>query len=244
MSLRETFSYLAKSRYLLNIALVVLSYNLVMNLVEVLWKGELKQLYPNPNDFNIHMSYVSSAMGIVGTFLSLFIVGRSITKFGWTFTTLITPISLLVASIGFFGFLYAKNFAYDFSYAVLGTSPLYFVCIFGSAHNAFCRGAKYSVFDTTKEIAFIPLDLESKIKGKAAIDGVVSRLGKSGGSIIHQGLLLVFANLATSSPYIGVIVLIAIFIWVLAVKALGKEFDALHEQSENPPQENESRQVI
>ena len=46
------------------------------------------------------------------------------------------------------------------------------------------RGAKYSVFDATKEMSFVPLAPESKIKGKAAIDGVaVARLGKSSGSL-------------------------------------------------------------
>ncbi|MFT4551608.1 MAG: AAA family ATP:ADP antiporter [Chlamydiales bacterium] len=235
MSLRETFSYLANSRYLLNIALVVLTYNLVINLVEVLWKGELKLLYPTPNDYNIHMSYVSTAMGIVATFLSLCVVGKSLEKFGWGFTAAITPVVLLITSIGFFGLLMSKIYAYEATYALLGMSPLYLVCIFGSAHNAFCRGSKYSVFDSTKEIAFIPLSLESKVKGKAAIDGVGSRLGKSGGSLIHQSLLMVFANSLTSSaPYVAVIVILAIVVWIIAVKNLGKEFEKINESHSEP----------
>lgn len=244
MSLMETFSYLANSRYLLNIALVVLTYNLVINLVEVLWKGELKLMYPDPNDYNIHMSYVSTAMGIVATFLSLCVVGKSLSKFGWGFTAAITPFILLIASIGFFGFLLAKTYAYDATFALLGISPLYVVCIFGSAHNAFCRGSKYSVFDSTKEIAFIPLSLESKIKGKAAIDGVGSRLGKSGGSIIHQSLLMVFANSLTSSaPYVAVIVILAIIVWLIAVKSLGKEFEKLNEAHSEPIDTDEKEAI-
>ena len=67
------------------------------------------------------------------------------------------------------------------------------------------RALKYTLFDATKELAFIPLSKECKLKGKAAIDGIGSRIGKSGGSIIHQGLLLCFGSVASSTPYVGVI---------------------------------------
>lgn len=232
MSLKEMFSYLANSRYLTCLAIIVVSYNLTMNLVEVLWKGELKQLYPNPNDYNIHMSKVSIAMGLIATFVSLFISGQSIRRFGWAFTAAITPVFLLIASAGFFGFLFMKTFAYDTAYALLGTSPLIFVCIFGSAHNAICRGSKYSVFDTTKEMAFIPLSYEAKVKGKAVIDGVGSRLGKSGGSLVHQVLLMTFSSLTASAPYVAFIVLAATGGWLLATQILGKQFTSLHESQE------------
>ena len=223
MSIQETLSYLSKSRYLLSIALIVFSYNLVINLVEVVWKGELKQLFPNPSDYNAHMSQVSTAMGIIATFISFFISGPSIRRYGWTMTASITPFILFVASLGFFGFLLLKTYALEATLDFLQTSPLLIVCLFGSAHNAFCRGAKYSLFDSTKEMAFIPLSLECKLKGKAGIDGICSRLGKSGGSFIHQSLLLLFGTLSNSAPYVAVIVFAAIALWLYCIRQLGQQ---------------------
>ena len=76
-------------------------------------------------------------------------------------------------------------------------------------------------------MAFIPLGHECKLKGKAAIDGVGSRLGKSGGSFIHQGLLMFFATLSSSAPYVAAILVLVIIGWMVAVRALGIKFAAL-----------------
>ena len=49
LSFKESISYISNSRYLLCIAVIVVAYNLVINLVEVVWKDQLKnssQLLP------------------------------------------------------------------------------------------------------------------------------------------------------------------------------------------------------
>ena len=58
--------------------------------------------------------------------------------------------------------------------------------IIGAAQNIVSKGAKYALFDPCKESAYIPLDNESKTKGKAAVDVVGGVLGKSGGSFLQQ----------------------------------------------------------
>lgn len=226
LSLKESISHLAKSRYLLCIAVLVISYNLVINLVEVVWKDQLKNLYPNPGELLTYTSNLTSIMGILSTITS-FCMARIITRLGWTKTALITPIIMLVTSVGFFSFLLFQGFVPDSFMLYVGASPLAIAVFFGSAQNCLSKAAKYSVFDGTKEMAFIPLDHESKLKGKAAIDGVGSRLGKSGGSLIHQGLLIFFTTVGASSSYVGVILLGVIVLWIIATRALGIEFNKL-----------------
>ncbi|WP_068467429.1 NTP/NDP exchange transporter [Candidatus Protochlamydia phocaeensis] len=233
LSLRQSLSYLLHSKYLLCIAAVVISYNLIINLTEVIWKHQVRELYPNPSDYTLYMNHIVSIIGVVATLSSLFVSGNAIRKFGWTFTALLTPMVLLLTSIGFFTFFFMKRVSPDMVVSLLGFTPLALVVFFGSAQNVLSRGAKYSVFDATKEMAFVPLSPESKLIGKAAIDGVCSRLGKSGGSVVHQSLLLLFSTLSTSAPYVAVVLLAVLVVWVVAIRLLGKQFNELTAQLEN-----------
>jgi AAA family ATP:ADP antiporter len=109
----------------------------------------------------------------------------------------------------------------------MGSTPLALSVALGGFQNCLGRASKYTIFDATKEIAFIPLSQESKQKGKAAIDGVGSRIGKSGGSVIHQSLILAFSSIAACTPYVAVVFLVVILVWLFSVVSLGKQFDSL-----------------
>lgn len=227
LSLRQSFLYLIRSKYLLSLAFIVIAYNLVINLTEILWKHEVHELYPNPGEYNLYMNQVTTLIGLFATVSALVVSGNSIRKFGWTFTAMLTPLILLITSIGFFGCFLAKESFGDLMLAVVGTTPLTLAVFFGSCQNVLSRAAKYTVFDETKEMAFIPLSSDSKLKGKAAIDGVAARFGKSGGSVIHQSLLLMLSSFAASAPFVGGILLGIIVLWMLAVRLMGKQFNAL-----------------
>jgi AAA family ATP:ADP antiporter len=232
LSVKESFSYLANSKYLLCIATIVLSYNLVINLVEVVWKDQLRRLYPSPGDYFDFMGELTSMIGVFSAITSL-LMAHIIARLGWTGTALVTPVMMLVTCAGFFGFLFCQNYIGEGAMMFLGTSPLAIAVMFGAAQNCLSKAMKYSVFDATKEMAFVPLSQECKLKGKAAIDGVGSRMGKSGGSLIHTCLLMLCGSLTASAPFVAVILMSVIGFWIYATKSLGKQFNEL--VTEEPP---------
>lgn len=226
MSIKESFVYLAKSPYMGLLAILVIGYGIAINLVEVSWKGQLKMQYPNYSDYSAFMGIFSTITGIVTTLMILFAGSNIIRKFGWGVAALVTPVILLITGFLFFGTLMFKS-SLGPLFALAGMTPLMFVVIVGTAQNILSKSSKYSLFDPTKEMAYIPLDQEQKVKGKAAIDVVGARLGKSGGSLIQQGLIAGFGSLALCTPYIAIILGGIVFAWILAAKALNKRFVAL-----------------
>ena len=100
-------------------------------------------------------------------------------RFGWGVAALITPVTLLLTGAVFFSLNLFPAFFAPIT-AKIGTTPLMLAVMVGAAQNILSKGAKYSLFDPCKEMAYIPLDQESKTKGKAAVDVIGNPLGKSG----------------------------------------------------------------
>lgn len=137
-----------------------------------------------------------------------------------------TPLTMLITGALFFGAIYAfKGDAMVWG-GFLGISPLVLTAWLGGMQNVFSRAIKFTYFDQTKEMAFIPLEDDEKNYGKAAIDGVISRVGKSGGSLVYQGLLIIFSSVAASLNVITIILLLALGCWIAVVAWLGKEYEA------------------
>lgn len=246
LGLWESFSYVARSPYLFYIAALVVGYNLVVHVTEVLWKDSLQHLYPAFNDYNVYLGGLTTTISLVSMCMAL-CIPKLLKKTGWTFTALVTPVLMLCTCGFFFLFLLVPNSPAFLGSLLFGISPLAVLVVTGAMQNVSSRACKYSFFDATKEMAFIPLDHEFKLKGKAAIDGVGSRLGKSGGSCLILMLLLTCGSLADSIPYLGVILFVVFALWIYSVRALGSEFNKLTDgsyQAAKPPVAEEKAQPI
>ena len=73
-------------------------------------------------------------------------------------------------------------------------------------------------------MAYIPLDPESKTKGKAAVDVIGNPLGKSGGSFIQQIMIFSFGSLALSTPYLAAILFAIMLVWIRSARSLNVMF--------------------
>ena len=189
-----------------------------INLVEVTWKGKLKQAFPNPTEYSAFMGSFSSATGVCTLFMMLF--GRFVfRKWGWGVAAMLTPATLLVTGVAFFALCLSGSTFAPFL-AACGTTPLMLAVAVGAMQNIVSKAAKYSLFDPCKEMAYIPLDAEQKTKGKAAVDVIGNPLGKSGGSMIQQICIFTFGSLAASTPYLAVILGFVVFVWLKSARDL------------------------
>eukprot|EP00245_Coleochaete_scutata_P010309 TRINITY_DN3592_c0_g1_i1.p1 TRINITY_DN3592_c0_g1~~TRINITY_DN3592_c0_g1_i1.p1 ORF type:complete len:635 (+),score=157.10 TRINITY_DN3592_c0_g1_i1:207-2111(+) len=225
LGMGESLKFLLSSRYVRDLALLVVAYGISINLVEVTWKGKIKAQFPNPNDYSSFMGSFSTYTGIV-TFTMMLVSRVIFRKWGWGVAAQITPTVLLITGIAFFGLVLFSGPLTPLL-ASIGLTPLLAAVYVGAAQNIFSKSAKYSLFDPCKEMAYIPLDEETKVKGKAAIDVVCNPLGKSGGSAIQQVMILAFGSLAASTPYLGVILLGIVGVWIAAARSLDSQFTPL-----------------
>lgn len=223
LSLRESIRYILRSPYLVPLAVIVLGYNISINFTDVLWKAQLKRFFADPSEMLAHMNMITVGIGILATVGGL-LFSIMVTRLGWTFTAIITPVIMTTLAVGFFTFLFCPNALMAVSSTLFGLTPLAMTVYCGSIQNCMSKASKYSVFDATKELAYLPLDADSKLKGKAAIDGLGSGLGKSGSSLAYQGLIIMLGSVALSTPYIAMILFVVLIAWIFCVASLGKQF--------------------
>lgn len=228
LSIRESLKFICSSKYLGCIALMVVGYGLCINLVEVTWKANLKLQFPNSNDLQAFLGKLTFFLGLCPAIVAVFISGNFLRKFGWFRSALLTPILLGFTGLLFLGCYMGRDYLGPAT-ALLGITPLFLIVMLGAVQNVVSKSMKYAIFDPTKEMAFIPLDSESKVKGKAAIDVVGSRLGKSGSAWIQAGLIDLFGagSILNVTGIISPIIFVVLIAWIFAVRVLSKEFAVL-----------------
>jgi ATP:ADP antiporter, AAA family len=235
LSLLDSLKFIIHSKYLRRIAVMVISYGLTMTLVEVSWKANLAIAYPNVGDYQSFMASIASTVGICSLFTTTLLSGVIIRSMGWRFCALVPPIIVGGGAVIFLTLYLNQDWLGPYL-TPLGLTPLMLIVLIGAFHNISSKVSKYCFFDSTNQMSYIPLDQESKIKGKAAIDVVGSRLGKSGASWIQIVLIQIVGTgsvLSITKFLLPLIGFTAIF-WILSVRSLNKLFSR-HEAFQKTP---------
>ena len=219
-SFRKSLLHLFSSKYVLALAVMVIAVALTVNMIEVSWKASLKLLYPETVQYQAYMGTVTSLIGTAALITVLLIGGGLIRYLGWFISALLTPAVIGVSGVLFLGFilLYRTHSTWLFGIQI----PLTFIVWVGTVQQIAAKVMKYSFFDSTKEMAFIPLSPEEKTQGKAAVDVVGSRLGKSGSSWLQVALLDLFGNgsVLAISHFLLPVIVVAVIAWIYAITTL------------------------
>ncbi|MDE3046117.1 MAG: hypothetical protein KGJ02_05690, partial [Verrucomicrobiota bacterium] len=225
LSLKDSIKFILRSKELRSIAVMVVAYGLTINLTEVTWKANLKLAFPETGAYQSFMATVSSSVGLCSLAISLFFSGFILRRFGWHFCAQLPPIVIGSTSLLFLLLFMNQEWIAPLTTS-FGLTPLLLIIAFGAFQNISTKVMKYSFFDATKEMAYIPLDQESKVKGKAAIDVIGSRLGKSGAAWL-QILLIQIAgagSVLSITHFLLPLITCTVLFWILSVRSLNKQF--------------------
>lgn len=226
LSLLESTKMTLKSRYLGLICLLIVSYSIIVNLVEGMWMSKARDLYQTTEQFMVYQGNVLFWTGIATLIFSM-IGSTIIRKFGWFWGAVITPgMMLIVGGLFFTGVILQDQLEAGFAQIGYISSALCIIVLLGSLQNIFGKGAKYSLFDATKEMSYIPLDDEMKTKGKAAVDVVGTKIGKSFGALVQFLTFTIFpsAQYEDIAGFLMTIFVIVCIAWVYAVYMLSIQY--------------------
>ena len=224
-SLLESFSILLKSRYVLFMLIIVISYNLVFNMTDLLWTDQLHLKFQDDAlAMKSYLDKLNIIKGALALILAIAVTGYLIQKAGWLVSALVTPAIIVITSIFFFPLVLLDLPQLNTLISIGSVEALLAITLFiGSTQNCLTRASKYTLFDATKELSFIPLSIKQQRQAKAIIDGIGSRIGKSGGAVFFQILSLFFTSVSSALPYIIIVVIIMLSLWVYAIFGLDKE---------------------
>ncbi len=228
LGLVDSMKIILRSKELGLIATLIMAYGVTINLVEVQWKEQLKFYYAgDKGGYNAFMGNYSTWSGIITILFSLFIGSNVLRLLSWFKAAIITPFVILIGGSLFFCFILSNDIDLikGFTHSILsslGTTPVTAATFLGAGIVIVSKVVKYSLFDPTKEMAYIPLDDELKTKGKAAVDVIGGRAGKAGGAFVQSTLLSIMATtnvLSIAHICFFVFAFVAV-LWLLSVRLL------------------------
>ncbi len=223
--LSDSIKIVAKSRYVRLIGLLLISYGTAISTIDLVWREKMRLLYRMPELNMAFTGFTLKCSGIV-TLLCVLLGSQIIRRFGWTVGATIPPLCTLISGLIFFT---STNFSVIESgiAAILSIQPALVALIAGTAQNIIIKSTKYTLFDATKEMLYVPLDSELKTQGKACTEVIGSKLGKSLGSLLQAGAFIIIpsATYGSIGTYLMTVFIMTCLVWYYAVHHLGKEYN-------------------
>jgi AAA family ATP:ADP antiporter len=214
----ETLRILAGSPQMLCLAAMAVAQGLSSNIFQVAWKRQLRILHPDPSGYSAFMGDVATVSAIA-TGGAMLLAPALFRRLGWAGAAAATPWAMMLLGWGFFGSSIWASFGAAAG-APLPAVLLHALVLGGAAMYIFEKAAKFSLFKPAEEMVYLALDDASRTQGKAAVDVCATQVGKAGGSIFQQGLLVAFGGLGGALPALAVCHTACVSAWIWAVASL------------------------
>lgn len=224
LSILDSIKLIMSSRYILNICIMVICYSFAVNILEGPWKNSIKIIYPQMKGyagfmgkFNVFLGFASIFFVFLGNFIFQFL--------SWSYAIFFSPVLIGISGLLFFIFI---SFGPDLELV----NYVFIAAIMGSIQNIISKSSKYTIFDASKEMAYLPLSAELRSKGKATVEIMGSKLGKSMGALTQSMIFLFFPDIgfeAISKNLMHVFIFV-LLIWIIVVYKINHEYKELSEQ--------------
>lgn len=228
MGIIDSFKYIARSKYLWLMLVCSAAFGLSMNLIEAVWKAKIKELYPTVNSYASFNSMYILWTGIA--IMVMTIIGNNVMRnSSWFTAAVITPLIIMTTGTVFFFLVVFENHILSFFDGMILMSPLALAVFVGTIQNILSKGSKYSIWDTSRQMLYIPLDQELRTKGKAAVDVISPKIGKSASGLI-QSIIFTIIPMATYhsiAPGLMIIFIAVCLFWIYAVRKIYFEYQKI-----------------
>lgn len=220
-SLTENISGCMNHPKLRLLAWITIADYIAYTLGEVIFLDALKYRFPEPNAYCHYLGTLQFWGGGLTVLFSLVVAPYLLQKCRWVVPALATPVCLLVTQGCFFTLLEAQDAT---AYFLGWNQTDWMACIIfvGSVQFCLCRAAKLTLLDSSKELAFVFMSREEKIRGKLVIDGLCSRVGRGSASLLSLGFAAIAGGALASSTLSGLTALSMGATWLLSTMKLGR----------------------
>ena len=225
MGIINSFKYISRSKYLWLMLICTASFGLSMNLVEAVCKSKIKELYPTVNTYAAFNSMYILWTGI--TIMIMTVIGNNVMRnSSWFVAAVISPVIILTTGTAFFILVVFDEQIVTLFEGVVLMSPVVLAVFVGAVQNVLSKGSKYSIWDTSRQMLYIPLDPELRTKGKAAVDVISPKIGKSASGLVQSMIftILPIATYGSIAPVLMVFFIGVCILWIYSVKKIYFEY--------------------
>jgi ATP:ADP antiporter, AAA family len=231
-SLKESVLVCMQTPELRCLSWIVITDYIAYSLGEVIFLDILKHRYSEAHDYCNYMGILSSWSGALTVLSALIIAPRVLQNCRWVVAAIVTPICLLMTEGSFFLFLRIEGVSRTW-FGWSESEWIGVIIILGSLQYCICRAAKYTLFDASKELAFVMMPDFQKMKGKLVIDGICARLGRGGASALSIALIQISGGVIASSFLSGIMAMAMTISWITTTCKLGRLFEKRSHKESN-----------